>query len=340
MAWYHIPGNEQDVVVSSRVRFARNLSGIPFASRMDAAAARRVLDEVGEILTGGGFTVTDFEEISRVAAYALVEQHYASPAFVKVSLPHALYVNEPCHLSVMLCEEDHIRLQCIQPGLALSAAHEGASKIEEMLDLRLSLAFDENLGYLTHCPTNLGSGMRASVMMFLPMLGESGRMSGLLAELEGMGISVRGAFGEGTAASGHLYQLSNRLTMGVSEEEILSGLERVVTGVINAERELRASVRGKNYDVLCDKVKRSLGTLTHAHLLSTGEMLSLLSYVRLGVAMGMIEGVKIPTLTALLVEAMPAMLSLSCEPPMEGDHQRDLHRAAFVREQLKSRMQA
>lgn len=336
MAWYHIPGSEQDVVVSSRVRFARNLSGVPFASRMDAEAAERVIDEVGELLSKGGFAKTDFGSVSRVAAYALVEQHYASPAFIKVSLPHALYVNEPCHLSVMLCEEDHIRLQCIQPGLALRAAHEGASKIEQMLDGHLELAFDEKLGYLTHCPTNLGSGMRASVMMFLPMLGASGRMDSLCAHLESMGISVRGAFGEGTAASGHLYQLSNRLTLGVSEEDVLTGLERVVTQVISSERELRASVQGKTYDSLCDKVKRSLGTLTYAHMLSTGELLSLLSYVRLGVAMGIIQGVKIPTLTALLVEAMPAMLSLSCDTPPDSEHNRDLLRAAFVREKLSA----
>lgn len=336
MAWYHIPGNEQDVVVSSRVRFARNLSGVAFASRMDTNGAERVLEEVGELLEGGGFAKTDFANISRVAAYALVEQHYASPAFIKVSLPHALYVNQPCHLSVMLCEEDHVRLQCIQPGFALRAAHEGASKIEQMLDAHLTFAFDERLGYLTQCPTNLGSGMRASVMMFLPMLGGSGRMEGLSAQLENMGVSVRGAFGEGTAASGHLYQLSNRLTLGVSEEDILSGLESVISHVMNTERELRGGVQGKAYDHLCDQVKRSLGILTHAHLLSAGEMLSLLSYVRLGVAMGMIEGVKIPTLTTLLVEAMPAMLSLTCDTPPENDRQRDLLRASFVREKLSA----
>ncbi len=334
MAWYHIPGNEQDVVVSSRVRFARNLSGIPFASKMDANIAAQVIDTVGPILAQGGFAKTDFQTVSRMTAYAMVEQHYASPAFVKVSLPHALYVNEPCNLSVMLCEEDHIRLQCIQPGFALRVAHEGASKIEQMLDQHISFAFDDALGYLTHCPTNLGSGMRASVMMFLPMLTTSGRMESMAGYLESVGFSVRGAFGEGTGAEGHLYQLSNRLTLGVGEEEILSGLESMVSHVMQAERDLRGRVSGKNYDRLCDEIKRSLGTLRYAHIMSGGELLSLLSYVRLGVCMGIIDDVKIPTLTTLLVEAMPATLSLSAKTPPESEHQRDLLRATFVKEKL------
>ena len=335
MAWYHIPGNEQDVVVSSRVRFARNLSGIPFASRMDATSANQVISVVGDILSHGGFTATDFADITPTAAYAMVEQHYASPAFVKVSLPHVLYVNQPCNLSVMLCEEDHIRLQCIQSGLALRVAYEGASKIEQMLDERLTFAFDEKLGYLTHCPTNLGSGMRASAMMFLPMLGETGRMDAMIAGLEALGVSVRGAFGEGTAASGHLYQLSNRITLGADEEETIEGLERVVSQVMKSERDLRGAVSGKAYDRLCDQIMRSLGALRYARMLSAGEMLSLLSYVRLGVAMGILDDVKIPTLTTLLIEGMPAMLAQSCQTPPESDHARDLLRASMVREKLK-----
>lgn len=336
MAWYHIPGHEQDVVVSSRVRFARNLAHVPFVSKMDAPTALQLIQKVGAVLENGGFTPTNFQDISRTAAYALVEQHYASPAFVKVSLPHTLYVNQPCHLSVMLCEEDHIRLQCIQPGLSLEVAYEGACKIEQMLDDALDLAFDDTLGYLTHCPTNVGSGMRASVMLFLPLLNHTGRMAGLSTALAQMGISVRGTFGEGSRAVGCLYQLSNRMTLGVSQEETLATLAHIAERVIDSERQLRVSIRGQAYDRLRDRVMRSLGALRYACILSVGEMMELWTDVRLGIAMGLVDEVKMPTLTSLLVEAMPAMLTLNAKTPPADDHERDVIRANYVREKLKA----
>ena len=277
MSWYHTPGKEQDVVVSTRVRFARNIENMPFVSGMDAPAAEALISRVGEVLEGGGFVKTDFQSISRTMAYAYVEKHYASPGFIKVSLPHVLYLNEPCHLSVMLCEEDHIRLQCILPGLALTEALEGAQRVDELLDQSFNYAFDEKgrWGYLTHCPTNLGTAMRASVMMFLPALTSGGLMDGLSTQLAQGGMTVRGLWGEGTGSAGCLYQISNRITLGVTESEIISGMSRAVQAICEQERKLRASIKGEALDELTDKTYRSLGTLKYARILPLREFRAL-----------------------------------------------------------------
>lgn len=336
MSWYHIPGHHQDTVVSTRIRFARNLASLPFVSRMDAAIANELIRRVGEILAGNGFEKIDFLEASRAAAHSLVEKHYASPAFIKVSLPHALYLNEPCNLSVMLCEEDHIRLQCILPGLALYDAYEGACKIEQLLDQHFDMAFDSRLGYLTHCPTNLGTAMRASVMLFLPALSHAGYMEHLTAQLGQIGVAVRGSFGEGTRAVGYLYQFSNRTTLGVDEREILDELNEVISQIIHTERELRASFNEREREAMADRVCRAEGILKYARSLSTEEFLSLSSDVRLGAAMGIIGDVKIEHLTALLIETMPATLTLTASTPPTDDRQRDILRANAVRERLTS----
>ena len=336
MSWYHTPGKEQDVVVSTRVRFARNIENMPFVSGMDAPAAEALISRVGEVLEGGGFVKTDFQSISRTMAYAYVEKHYASPGFIKVSLPHVLYLNEPCHLSVMLCEEDHIRLQCILPGLALTEALEGAQRVDELLDQSFNYAFDEKgrWGYLTHCPTNLGTAMRASVMMFLPALTSGGLMDGLSTQLAQGGMTVRGLWGEGTGSAGCLYQISNRITLGVTESEIISGMSRAVQAICEQERKLRASIKGEALDELTDKTYRSLGTLKYARILPLREFISLLSDVRLGVAMGILEGIHIHQLTALFIDAMPASLALSSNLAQASDRETNFARGVLVRERL------
>lgn len=334
MAWYHVPGNEQDVVISTRVRFARNLSEYPFPSRLDATGAKEIINKVGQVLEDNGFTKTDFSDISHTAAVSLVEKHYVSPEFVRESLPHALYLNEPCNLSVMLCEEDHIRLQCILPGLALQDAYKGACKVEQLLDERFDLAFDDKLGYLTHCPTNLGTAMRASVMLFLPATTMAGRMEALAARLNQLGLTVRGLYGEGSGSDGYLYQVSNQVTLGVTEEGTLRKLEDVVRQIIDNERKLRQSVSGRELDLLTDRVLRAEGTLKYAHALTSAEFLKLAAEVRLGIAMGIIKDVKVETLTALLIEAMPATLTMNTEPTPKTEGERDLARAMLVREKL------
>ena len=333
MAWYHIPGNHQDTVVSTRVRFARNLVDYPFTSRLDAPKAREVVAKVGDVLEKNGFTKIDFADISRTTAQSLVEKHYASPAFVRVSMPHALFLNEPCNLSVMVCEEDHIRLQCILSGLSLRDAFSGACKMESQLDRELTFAFDKQLGYLTGCPSNLGTAMRASVMLCLPMLTMGRRMEALALQLGQTGLLLRGLYGEGSSAAGGLWQLSNRVTMGITEEEILERLELAAEQVIAAEERLREGISGEESDKLTDRVRRAEGILRYAHTLTAGELLTYLTDLRLGTAMGLTE-VRMDALTSLLVEAMPATLTLGTQESPKQDHERNILRARVVRETL------
>ncbi len=334
MAWYQVPGHEQDTVISTRVRFARNLSEYPFPSRLNAAGAKEIISKVGGVLEANGFVKTDFSDISRTMAYSLMEKHYVSPEFIRESLPHALYLNEPCNLSVMLCEEDHIRLQCILPGFSLKDAYQGACKVEQLLDDRFDLAFDDKLGYLTHCPTNLGTAMRASVMLFLPATTRAGRMEALSARLNQLGLTVRGLYGEGSGADGYLYQISNQVTLGLSEEDTLEKLEDVIRQIIDGERKLRTAVSGEELDRLTDRVMRAEGILRTAHTLTSDEFIKFSSEVRLGVAMGIINDIKVETLTSLLIEVMPATLTLTAEPAPKSELERDKARAAYVKEKL------
>ena len=333
MAWYHIPGNRQDTVISTRVRLARNLADFPFTSRLDAPRAREVVARVGEVLERHGFSKVDFADISRTTAQSLVEKHYVSPAFVRESLPHALFLNEPCNLSVMVCEEDHIRLQCILPGLALQDAFGVACKMESLLDEALTFAFDKHLGYLTGCPSNLGTAMRASVMLCLPMLSMGRRMEALALQLGQTGLLLRGLCGEGSAAAGGLCQLSNRVTLGVTEEEILERLELAVEQILAAEERLRSSLSGGEADQLTDRVRRAEGILRYAHTLTAGEMLEYLSDLRLGANMGLSD-VRVEALTSLLIETMPANLTLNAETPPKQDRERDILRAQVVKASL------
>ncbi len=334
MSWYHIPGNQQDVAVSTRVRFARNLTEYPFPARLDAAGARSIMEALGAVLEKNGFIRTDFADISRSAAQSLVEKRFISPLFARESLPHALFLNDPCNLSVMVCEEDHIRIQCILPGLSLRDACEGASKVEALLDNAFEMAFDSRWGYLTACPTNLGTAMRASVMLSLPLLSAAGRMEALSHRLTQTGLTLRGMFGEGSAAVGWLYQVSNRVTLGVTEEETLSVLEKSVQSVIESERNARERMTGVDLERLTDRILRAEGVLRHARMLSAGELPELLGLLRLGAALGVTPDVKVESLTTLLVEAMPATLTLGVEPPPKNDAERDILRARVVRERI------
>ena len=334
MSWYHVAGNQQDTAVCTCVRLSRNLAGYPFPARLDAAGAREIIGKVGAVLEKNGFVSTDFAEISRGAAESLAEKRFVGPRFARESLPHVLYLNDPCNLSVAVCEEDHVRIRCILSGLSLKDAYEGAGKVETLLDHALELAFDEARGYLTACPTNLGTAMRASVMLSLPLLTAAGRMEQLALRLGQTGLLLRGLYGEGSSAAGCLYQISNRATLGLTEEEIIHHLEESARTLMEAERQCREEIVGVELDRLTDRVRRGEGILRHAHMLSAGEMLSLLGQARLGAAMGLLSGVRVEDMTALLVEAMPATLTLGRENPPKSDRERDILRAKLVRERL------
>lgn len=333
MAWYNTKGKENDVVVSSRIRFARNIADYPFDSRIDDTSCNEIIEKV-TIALGDSFKQTNFKDISDIDAMALVEQHYISPNFANKKTPHALLVNDDDDVSVMICEEDHIRLQCIKSGLDLEDAYKNACIYDDKLDENLNIAFDGKWGYLTHCPTNLGTGMRASVMLFLPALTMMHKVEGLSIQLSKIGLTVRGMYGEGSQPDGCLYQISNRETMGVTEEDTIKKLSEVTKQIIEKERNAREVLKSDNYSAIADRVCRSFGIMKYARVMSSKEFLKLYSDVRLGISLGVIDSLDYVTLGDIMIGVLPANLIKRNGGNAMGDYDRDILRAEYIRNKI------
>ena len=336
MAWYNASGKSFDTVISTRVRLARNINGYPFSAHLDASGANEIIEKVNTILDPNGFRRIHFSEVSPMMATSYVERHYVSPEFASKESPRALMLQEQSGLAVMVCEEDHLRIQCILPGLALEEAYANASETERRLDAGLDFAYGQELGYLTHCPSNLGTGMRASVMMFLPALTSLGYMDALSARLTKIGLTVRGVFGEGSGSAGCMYQISNQISLGMKESEILSRLEEAVKQISENERRQRKSISGDALDRLTDRVCRSAGILRSAYMLSTAEFIRLFADVRYGITLGILTDISAERLNALLVDVMPATLTLSSESTPRTESARDKLRAQKIKDSLNT----
>ena len=334
MAWYQVKGNEADTVISSRIRLARNINGYPFGKRLSAENAEKILSEVEKAL-GGDYTRTDMTALSPVGARALMEQHLISPEFASGKTPRALFRNDKKSMYVMALEEDHLRLQCILPGLALEDAYRFATECDEKLSEALDIAFDKRLGYLTHCPTNLGTGLRASVMLFLPAMTENRMIPSLSHQLQKIGLTIRGIYGEGSAAHGCIYQISNQVTLGLSAEDILKKLGETVGSIIEKERGLRRAVTGEAAILFEDRCQRALGTLCYAKCISSEEFFSLYRDVKLGIAKGLLSHISHETLNTLLISVMPAMLYESGAVAGSSALERDIARAEFIKKALE-----
>ena len=334
MAWYNTLGKASDTVISSRVRLARNINGYPFASRLDVTRANEIIEKVTAPLESSGFQKINFADVSPIMATSFVEKHYVSPEFATKEAPRALFLQEQEGIAVMVCEEDHLRIQSILPGLALEEAYKNASLAEKRLDEDVDFAYSAELGYLTHCPTNLGTGMRASVMMFLPALTMAGRIGPLANQLAKIGLTIRGLYGEGTAAEGSLYQISNQITLGATEESTLKKLSDIIKQIKESELSLRKLINEDKNPELVDRICRAEGTLRHAFMLSSREFISLYSDVRLGISLGFIKGIDLCTLDNLFVFVMPATLILSAETTPKTEKARDILRASRIKETL------
>ncbi|HCC34832.1 MAG TPA: protein arginine kinase [Ruminococcaceae bacterium] len=336
--WYEQSGSDHDVVVSTRVRLARNLAEYPFPPRMSAEQRKEVNEAVKAVIFSAGdavsgeFEYIDMESLSPDEAGAMVERHLISPQFAKKRAGKALIMTKDESVSIMLNEEDHIRIQVIKPGLAPTEALDLADKVDSMLDSALNYAFDSRLGYLTECPTNLGTGMRASLMLHLPLLEANGALESIAGAVSKIGLTVRGTYGEGSKALGSLYQFSNQVTLGISENDAAENLESIARQIIGQERALRANVSQEAKSL--DKIWRSYGILTSARLLSGEECVKLLSTLRLGAALGIIPGVTTEQVGVLLHEAQPGMLRMKADKPL-NPQERDIKRAELIRAALK-----
>ena len=337
MKWYLETGPEGDVVISSRVRLARNLAEYPFPSRLKPGQAKEVVNAASKALLESGdklaegFELIDMNKLTPARAMSLAERHLISPDFAK-KRDGALMIDKDESVSIMLNEEDHIRIQTLLAGQRLGDALTLAGQIDDIFDRSLKYAFDENLGYLTQCPTNLGTGLRASLMLHLPATAASGTIPGLVAAVSKLGIAIRGTYGEGSAALGAFYQISNQVTLGVSEKETVEGLEGVASQIIAQERAARGAL-GKIGPALEDKIWRSYAILKNARVLSDEEFMALISDLRLGVTMGIIDSVSLETINGLISQAQSATLMTSAGRNLDASD-RDVLRARTVREKL------
>lgn len=322
-----------EAVVSTRVRLARNLKDYPFPHRLNADKAREVVDKVDAALRDSSlkFHRIDLNSLSDAARVALLERHLISPDFVRAKEGRAVFLSDDNTVSIMVNEEDHIRLQVILDGFEPDEAYRIADELDNTLSRRLSYAFHERLGYLTQCPTNLGTGMRASVMLHLPALDMTGAVNRIGSNLSKLGLTIRGLYGESSRPVGAFFQLSNQVTLGISEKAAIDNLRNITTQLIAQEMKARDNILG-NIEVE-DKIARALGTLKSARIMDHAEAMSLLSLVRLGVSSKKLTTLSTDSIDKLIVEVQPASIMTRFGEDMTPQ-QRDIKRAEMIRERF------
>lgn len=310
--WYEKGGNRGVDIISTRVRFARNLREYPFPSRLNLIQKEEIIKKVGSALAispiSEGFECKHLSDLSEIERVSLVERHLVSPEFISDPEGRAVFIYKDESISIMVNEEDHIRIQVMCEGYNFKSVLETADQIDSLLNEQLSFAFDSELGYLTQCPTNLGSGMRASLMLHLPALHESGGITRISNSLSKLGITIRGTYGEASRPSGAIYQISNQISLGLSEEEAINNLQDIAEELLLKEKETRDSLI--SHIEIQDKICRSVGILKSAKLISKDEFMQLISNIRLGISAGLIADISIDAINALTVHIQPATIQL------------------------------
>ena len=326
-----------DVVISTRIRLARNLKDFPFPCKLNSQGREKVIEKVRDAVkksnspVASDFSFIRMSELTSSQSVSLVEKRLVSPEFISDTDGRALLISKDECFSIMINEEDHIRLQVITKGLSLEQAYDTADKLDTLLDENLDFAFDEKLGYLTQCPTNLGTGMRASVMLHLPALEKSRAINRIAGNLSKLGLTIRGAHGEGTEPKGALYQLSNQVTLGISEKAAIENLKNITEQLIAQENQARERLCA-SIDIQ-DAISRSLGILRSALVISHDEALKLLSNVRLGIVSKQITEVSTETIDKLMLAVEPATLTVALNKNLSA-HDRDIERAKLIRADL------
>jgi len=333
MKWYIEKGQEGDVVISSRVRLARNLKDYPFVPMLDDDACKEILIKCKEASKGLNLSYLYMNEVPVINRQMLVERHVISPEMLGNTTRRGILLSDDEQISILLNEEDHIRIQCLTSGLNLEKAFELANKVDDTLEKALEFGYSEMYGYATCCPTNVGTGLRASCMLHLPALTAGGYIDNILKSVSKLGLTVRGLYGEGTVAHGNLYQISNQITLGMSEQDSIQKLNKIVIMIVEKERGVRKTILDNNSDKLCDRVWRAYGVLANARLLTSEEMIGLISDVRIGVNMGIIDNISPELVNELAVITGTAHISQMCGDDNTPE-KRDIKRAEIVREKL------
>jgi len=339
-SWTDAAAPETDVVVSSRIRVARNLADRPFPHLLSVEEAQQIIDQVQQVMDsteayagGERFTLIKMEELTPVERQILVEKHLISPQLLEHYEKKAVVLRDDELVSVMVNEEDHLRIQSLMPGLQLAEAWGLVNSVDDWLEKYITYAFSEQLGYLTTCPTNVGTGLRASVMVHLPGLVLAGQLRGVLITVAKLGLTARGLYGEGTEATGNLFQISNQITLGHSEEDIINNLFLVTRQLMAQERTAREALFSERREQLEDKVGRAYGLLRHARLITAEEAMRLLSDLRLGVYLDLTKAISSQLVTELMLLSRPAFLAKMSGQDMNM-FQLNLQRASLIRQKF------
>lgn len=335
--WLRGTGPECDIVISTRLRLARNLATFPFTSRASSAQKQEIENLLKERLThlpGGPeleyICLGNFDGLDK---QMLLERQLISRELAAAEGARGVAIAPDETVSVMVNEEDHLRIQVMRSGLDLDQAWEITNQVDDRIEQRVAYAFHEEFGYLTACPTNVGTGMRASVMIHLPALEFTRQCDQVFRALQKINLEVRGLYGEGSRASGHFYQISNQVTLGKSEETILREIQAVIPAVIRYEKEAREAWRLDRTVGLEDRVKRALETLHCATMMTSEETMELLSMVRLGLALGQLRGLSVPLLNELFIQTQPAHLQKLAGESLDSER-RNIARAVHLRRKL------
>ncbi len=331
--WMRNSGEFRDVVVSSRIRLARNLDNYKFPNRIGVDEAKLVYDDVTKSLDKKKYLDFKIKDIPIIERKMLVEKHIISPALLYTPNISGFAMSEQEDETIMINEEDHIRIQVLDSGLSLKKSWEKADELDNQLGNSLKYAYDEKIGYLTSCPTNLGTGLRASVMLHLPAMEMTKEINKVLATIAQFGLAVRGVYGEGTKALGSLYQISNQSTLGDSEETIIKKIDHVTRQIADKERIIRENIFKKSAISFEDKIFRAYGILKNTRVISTDEAVRLISFLKLGITSGLITDNNINDIDKLFIEIQPASLQFMSRKEM-SDMERDIKRAEVIRNKI------
>ncbi|PKR83083.1 protein arginine kinase [Heyndrickxia camelliae] len=338
-SWMSQDGPDSDIVLSSRIRLARNFKNHYFPTISSPEQAKEIITEVTEIFNKikkdhSYIDLLKMDDLQPLQKRVLVEKHLISPNLADESSHGAVILTEDEDVSIMINEEDHIRIQCLFPGLQLKDALEKANVIDDLIEENIHYAFNEKFGYLTSCPTNVGTGLRASVMVHLPGLILTQQMNRIIPAINQLGLVVRGIYGEGSEALGNIFQISNQMTLGKTEGDIVADLTSVVHQIIAQERSAREALIKTSNIELEDRVYRSYGVLANSRIIESKEAARCLSDVRLGIDTGYIKSVSKSILNELMIVTQPGFLQQYAGGPLRP-HERDIRRASLIRERLK-----
>jgi len=333
--WLRGSGPESDIVMCSRIRLARNLAEFPFINRASRGEKSEIEANVKGCFDRAGLELAyqDVGGLNALDRQFLVERQLISREHAAAEGPRGVAVGPSENISIMVNEEDHLRIQVMLSGFSLGDVWDRINRLDDQLEEQIAYAFSPQLGYLTACPTNVGTGIRVGVMLHLPALVQTKQIEKVFRALQKINLAVRGLYGEGTQAFGDFYQISNQQTLGKSEPELIRNLSDVVPQIINYERQARQALVNERRQNLHDQVSRAYGVLKTAHTISSEETMHLLSSVRLGINLGLIDDLAIPTVNELFIHTQPAHLQKIQGAPLEVD-ERNVARASYLRKRL------